>query len=550
MIYSIIHNMLNIRKIFSEVCDDCISIILDYIDTPHDILKLIYYNKYHLYCVSDNNNLINTTTDSVQLLLYRKFYKKVMLNMSLYAQKYEVQWKDIKKLLSDTTIISGGSLLQSIYGDISPITNIDICFYYIEYLNIYGFMENTQKLLKLSEYISSSTLETTTITDIDIFTITNKKIFGAHNILKYDIDKDQYSDNKVEIFHMCNGRTTIIFNIHTKLEKNIAKFNKLSDLKTESTSMSSYKILNTVYNRDTDIYVKINIENETRFFYIPKDESFLNIYLDSQNILRYLSESDNCDKFRIADNIMENFENLHIVTSNRNMNIQKYLLKKEEPLLTSINNKFGVHKSHANYTSYDSLEKKYDICLNSLYDPYRQIGKDVMIDIENEEYYNSITFSSENNEKKLVPLTYNANDLLLNLVYLNSDRYGSPHDFINHDFDINICKQSFNGEKITLHAMKNLVHKKFEYNIGHIINNEMVCKDRKDKKYVCFRKRLQKYKARGFECVNELYAINKVKELLNIKNDPIDIETLKNIANELNIYEEDISDLHNYLNKL
>lgn len=552
VIFSLVtQNMLNIRNIFSEVCDDCISIILDYIDTPHDILKLIYYNKHYLYCTSNNNNVKNKTTDSVQLLLFKKFYEKVMQNMSNYTQKHDVKWKDIAELLNDTTVISGGSLLQSIYGDVGQVTNIDISFYYSEYLNIYGSMSDTEKLYKLSGYISPSITETITITDIDIFTVTDKKIFGVDNIIEYNkVMHHQYHKNEVEILYMMNGNAIIIFNIYA--EQKYAGVDTgteiLSNLQTDPTSWSCEKILNVVYNKKTYVYATVHTTNKKRFFRIPNDESFSNIDLQSDSILEYLSESNNCEKFETVENPAEN---LHIITSNKNEDIQKYLLKNGDFLLTSINNKFDAHKNYAKYTSYDSLEKKYNnMRLNSLYDPYRQMEKDIMIDAKDEEYRNSVTFSSENNEKKMVPLTYNVNDLLLNLIYLDFGKYENPHDFIEHDFDMDICRQSFNGKKITLYAMKNLINKKFQYNIDHIINNKMVCKDRKDRKYVCFRKRLQKYKARGFECINEKCTIDKVKELLDIKNNSADIETLKKIANRLNFFEEEKANIHAYLDSL
>jgi len=62
IIYSI---MLDIKKIFSEVCDDCIGVILDYVD-PIDVLKLIYYNKHHLYLNEESNTKRKITRDSTQ----------------------------------------------------------------------------------------------------------------------------------------------------------------------------------------------------------------------------------------------------------------------------------------------------------------------------------------------------------------------------------------------------------------------------------------------------------------------------------------------------
>jgi len=162
---------------------------MDYIDVPHDILKLIYYNKYYLYYSIKNNDNISdrhTTIDSVQLLLYKKFYEKIMLNLSTYAQKYNVEWNGIIKLLNDTTIISGGALLQSIYGNIQETTCVPIKFYHDEYLNIYDHLGNIGKLEKLSHFVEPTTMAVNTYTDIDIFTITDKKIFGISGVAKYD----------------------------------------------------------------------------------------------------------------------------------------------------------------------------------------------------------------------------------------------------------------------------------------------------------------------------------------------------------------------------
>ena len=156
--------------------------------------------------------------------------------------------------------------------------------------------------------------------------------------------------------------------------------------------------------------------------------------------------------------------------------------------------------------------------MESLYDPYRINKKE---NIEHNicklfPYHNSMIFHSDTEEAKIVPLTRYLGDLILNLIYINKNIYDNPIDFIANDFDIDICKQSFNGKRIKLHSINNLIHKKFEYNLNHILNNKFLCKNNCETKYICFRKRLEKYKANGFVCKDEKNIINTVKELFDI----------------------------------
>ena len=270
-------------------------------------------------------------------------------------------------------------------------------------------------------------------------------------------------------------------------------------------------------------------------------------------------ESDNPHKFRISGDEIKKFENLHYVATDTNANILKYLISNKECLLNSIMNEFGKPEHFTRYTSYDSLEKKNllgYVNLNSLYDPYKKTTDDIVsryegdhsVNKKNIDYSCSITFSPEKNEKKIIPLTYNIGDLTLNLIYINPDKFCCPQKFVENDFDIDICRQTFDGKKITLYAIKNLIHKKFKYNLDHIINNKNICKNNRERKYVCFRKRIEKYKARGFECIDELPTIKKVKDILNIEKYPVDKKVLKKIANQM-VCNERIEKMHEYIDK-
>lgn len=211
---------LDIIKIFERVCDDCIGIILDYIDTPHDILKLIYYNKCHLYLESHdhlskfNSNTnssknIKETCDSVQLLLYEKFYNKVIKNMEGYTHKSNIQWNDVSKLLNETTILSGGSLLQSIYGEVKDTTDIPLEFYYKEYLDIYPKICLQSFEYFINKYTTKKT--TTVCTDIDIFTTTPIDIFSSNGIIEYRVGKNL--DVHYELYRTIQNLNIIIIGV-------------------------------------------------------------------------------------------------------------------------------------------------------------------------------------------------------------------------------------------------------------------------------------------------------------------------------------------------
>ena len=535
--------MLNIRRVLDIIRDDCIGIILDYIESPHDVLKLIYYNKHHLYCNKniDGNN-INSTKNTTQLLLYEKFYKKVMDNMQKFASDSEANWNDIVKLLNDDTIIAGGSLLQSMYGNIGQTTDIPIHFYHDEFFDIFG----KNKLEEYTHFVKKYKKENcvTVVTDIDIFTMTNEKIFGKNNIVQYE-KYGRYIENELEIFSYNDGSVLLKFTLKLDYDKNtefvlddIENYRpRRSDgwrINNQHITIRDANDVNIIYSikdackllENINIYVAIEnaaaiVKYKICMMEISDIKNFVDNYeISSIGILKYIANNKN-DMIKIQKNRM--YESA--ILGNNNRDIKEYLSESEDNLLNKMDAIFEKDRDKSVfdglYTSYDSKQRiSKTKAIGSHYDPYKKNKKDDMVmEIShiNPYHHSMALFDYKCEEAKLVPLTRHVGSLVLNLIYLNQNIYPNPHDFVTDDFDIDICRQSFDGNRIKLHAIKNLIYKKFEYNINHIKNNELLCKNNRDVKYVCFRKRLEKYKARGFICVDENIVIGKIKHILKIE---------------------------------
>lgn len=538
-----LNRMLNIRRILDDVCDDCIDVIMDYIESPHDILKLIYYNKYYLYCNKNTGeNNINSTKNTTQLLLYEKFYIKVMDSMQKFASNSGVNWNDIVKLLNDDAIIAGGSLLQSMYGDIRQTTDIPIHFYHDEFFDIFGKNKLEEYTHFAKKYKKKNCV--TVMTDIDIFTMTNEKIFGKNSIVQYE-KYGKYIENELEIFSYNDGSILLKFTLKLDYDKNTEFV--LDDIENYRPRRSDgWRIDNQhITIRDTDdinitysirdackllenVNIYVSIENATAttkykicIMEIPDVNNFVDNYeISSTGILKYIATNKN-DMIKIKKNRM--YESA--ILGNDNCDIKDYLLESGDNLLNKMDAIFEKDRKKSIYdglyTSYDSKQCiSKTMTIGSHYDPYKKNKKDdVAMEIShiNPYHHSMALFDSKCEEAKLVPLTRHIGGLILNLIYLNQNIYSKPRDFIADDFDIDICRQSFDGNKIKLHAIKNLIHKKFEYNMHHIKNNELLCRNNREIKYVCFRKRLEKYKARGFICVDENIVIDKVKHMLKIE---------------------------------
>lgn len=559
---------LDITKVFTYVCNDCIGIIMDYIDSPHDILKLIYYNKYYLY--NTNENRINKTSDSVQLLLYEKFYEKVMINMEEYVNRSDANWTHILKLLNETTILSGGYVLQSIYGKINETTEIPLDFYYKEYMEIYPDIS----LCSLKSFIKKYRTKKTTIvcTDLDIFKVTPIDIFSSNGIIEFHVNS--HADIYYELYHTRHNTYIILININgTQCEsKNDDYYETYDDLKNEehfNEYKYSDKFIHVIKNEKCDIYIEKNINvhkkvsildctfehydnilsDEQRKYYKIKyykilDNSILhNRPITNNNIMNIIRSTP--ESIQEIFSIPTITENCKIAHSDGCYSIKEYLVSSGDSLLKEIENIHSNTKNRvycgpcsSDKTSYDSLEDKYRSYNN--FDSYSHYKNVLPISDDGHDYAYRIMFNSEM-EKKIIPVTHSiGNKLLLNLIYINPHFFTNSKNFIDQDFDINICKQSFDGKKIKLHSIGDLVHKRFRYDIYHIINNN---NNNNTNKYICFRKRIEKYKMRGFTCLDEKQVIGQVKDLLEIRYTDRAMQTIREnnkSCNALKKYYNDI----------
>lgn len=274
----------------------------------------------------------------------------------------------------------------------------------------------------------------------------------------------------------------------------------------------------------------------TKYYKILDNHLLCSKPITKKNIINIITRNESAVKKEDSKpKIIENMERAH---SDDSRYIEEYLLGEKDVLLTNIINinqekarnakKYEFHSCYS--TTFDSLEGKYGKWKSSEYDPCMDNKKIFQNSQDHDDYLNhndnyaySVMFSNDK-EKKIVPLMFPIGDLMLNLIYVNPHLNTYPREFINNDFDINICKQLFDGKKITLHSMGDLIHKRFRYNIDCIINNNF--RDNANK-YICFRKRIEKYKVKGFTCVNEDELINKVKNILEIKHMQSNIELIK-----------------------
>lgn len=563
---------LNIRKIFSLVCDDCIGIILDYIDTPHDILKLIYYNKYYLYDLNRNDNYINKTIDCVQLLLYEKFYEKVLTNLNDFCDKSNVKWSEISNLLNESTVLAGGSILQSILGEIKESAQIPLDFYYNEYTDIYPKINYNELELLIEKYNKKNTI--TVCTDLDIFKTIDLDIFSSNGIVEY-FNVYHKDLNSIDIYRMKNNKYNVIIHIGSDylpyLNKNYSNDIFLRILSNEEYDLYvEYEIIEYQMPFNICRNMPIHDENNECYEHIEDDH-------ECHKYIEYKPSDINCDKdvgeeidikyYKIIDqkclcglqitrnevlNIIMNqkekiqriysipkeIKNLQIACSKSGgHNFAKYLLENNDELIRNVKkmeNKFRKTEmrkgsySHSSLVAYDNLQALYED------NDIKKVGSkwiESKYDLTKINYSSDIFFSDEErkmsstyycrmfnteSKKKIIPFTYPINKtLMLNLVYINQNIFVDTNTFIENDFDIDICKQQFNGEKIKLGSISNLIHKRFRYNTKHI---DDVDAKNNVYKYICFRKRTEKYKAKGFTFLDEINVINAIKNSLGINN--------------------------------
>lgn len=551
--------MLNIRKLFSDVCYDCIDIIIDYIDIPHDILKLIYYNKYYLYYDNDNQS-INKTEDPIQLLLYKKFYEKVIQNMNNYTSNHGAKWNDIVGLLDDKTVITGGSILQSIYGDVHKTTEISSDFYFKEYLNIHQNIENKMRMLahllknhKNGKDKKNGEDKVITHTDIDIFTITDEKIFNNNNIIEsctgkgLSFGRDDIN-SKMEVYYMENDNHAIVLDIYIPTIPKTKLFRDTRDLSKLPNNIhwnyccqpENKRLLNLIQKKNNDIYISFHYGNKLCDTYkIFELNQILDMPSMSENLLYYLTNNNHMvQKVNDLPAVINKFI---IMTSHNNEYIMEYLFNNNDNLLKKIHNQCpNLFDRYEPIHPFISSKIDNSELRSSMYNIYGEHN------FVNQNIINYEVITSTTGEKKIIPLVHCINDLLLNLVYINSNIHVNPVDFIENNFDIDICKLSFNGKKIKLYSIGNLVHKRFKYNIDHIMNSKITCNS---EKYIHFKKRVEKYKSRGFVFLNEYNTVNRVKNILNISHAKQNIELLKRTIekkNDIHVPDGEINILKRY----
>lgn len=551
-------NILNLKILFEYVCYDCIDIILDYIDIPHDILKIIYYNKIHLYRLDNNDNKINETIDPIQLLLYKKFYEKVIKNLADFVGSFDVEWGNVSKLLDKSTILAGGSVLQSIYGNISESTEIPLDFYYKEYLDMYRDIDYYGLGYFIEKYKTKKT--TTVCTDIDIFKVTNIDIFNTNEIVEYDAVQcadlgicelyrtqcDNYMfiihihhDNSDDsaIFHDKNRKTRYIDEYIKKMNNKIAgiidsekcdMYVRVQNLDEDDQSWTKNE--NNRNNAISGKRINDNMHSTTKNYIILNKKLVSGENLTKKNILNLIQNKK--DSIKIVDTLPEIITCYRSFINDGGNAIEEYLLENNDTLMKNIheNESFGIGhklkkyefrlKSHLAYDNFEVRDglKKW---MEPMYDAFR-IGNGSNV---HEECYNVMFNSSQ--KKKIIPIAHPVrNGLMLNLIYINSSMFAKTEDYIEN-FDINICRQCFDGKKIILHSVADLVHKRFKYNIDKITDIE---NDDNVEKYICFKKRVEKYKARGFIFLDEIGVTNKVKNLLEINNIRKNIEKFRKMC--------------------
>jgi len=538
-----IKKMLDIRKVLNEVCDDCIGNILEYID-PIDILKLIYYNKYRLYLNKKCNVERKVTTDSTQLLLYKKFYEGVTRNMEEYVIRHKKRWSKITKLLDNKTVISGGFLLRAIYGPIDTTTvDLPLDFYYEE--EIYKY----EKINKhRCSYRTADIKNITTLTDIDIYTMSNEKIFDTSKIKRIHestyLDEAEKEDGTyIKIFNICIGNTIMngIIDIDRIKTLNKKEFEHI-DGNCEGTMMVGI-------GKDVQAYVYVWNYVKAQKFIIKNYNDLLNYCIEQYGqgltqkmILYYVANNphmvEKCDvDLPIAVRQLRN------AISRDEDELLKILFHGGNPFLKKLHNSNSIYEKYDSSTEesnneydfedymrypidlimYNSLELAEQVCKynqhvktrtwrESLCDPYTKLYK-YLIKKNNgnnkELYYGR--------SKKIIPIIEKYGDeLLLNIIYVDEDQYKSPHQLIENEFDIDICRQTFDGSILKLYSVPDLIKKVCRYNTGYI-ENHMEDAKYNLKKYICFRKRLEKYKVLGFAVHDEQDTIRKVKKILNIQ---------------------------------
>ena len=95
-------------------------------------------------------------------------------------------------------------------------------------------------------------------------------------------------------------------------------------------------------------------------------------------------------------------------------------------------------------------------------------------------------------------------------MHVNSNIFKSVKENIDN-FDIDICKQIFNGNKLVLTSLNGLINKKFTY-VPKNIKNALG--------YVTSMKRINKYIARGFNLIDADNVIRELKEYYDIPKIP------------------------------
>lgn len=538
--------MLDIRNIFDEVCDDCIGVILDFVD-PIDVLKLIYYNKHHLYLRKGSNKKRKITTDPIQLLLFEKFYSKVLGNLEIYTKERKAKWENISKLLDKNTVISGGSLLQAIYGPIENETTIPIDFYYSQQLR--GREKNGY-----TSYQKKKTRTVTTLSDIDIYTMTKERLFDTRGIQTYVESRD------ICVAQTEKGDISAIFDIYVgggwddeKVEEEILRNIDIEKMENYDYRWDKvYKKIIKDREHEIEAYIKVRFgRGKDQLYKILNFELFDKNNLTIKNLLRCVVNSSHDIKYwgiaetfmteRVRDVVADYDDSIKYILFYSDNTLLRRLQNSDDPYTWVDSNYIEDEKDERNERdnenssfktesiAYSSLElkecdgtcdKKVKQWEESIYDPFVE-SREYLLEREEETWegpsMRTMEFHSHRSKKIIPTIEVCGKELLLNVIYIDGNRYDSPKKFIEEDFDLNVCKQTYDGEKIRLYDVGDLLKKICRYNLNHTSSH--MEGEYRIERYICFKKRLEKYKARGFEIHDEYELIKKVRYILNRETD-------------------------------
>ncbi|ARF08166.1 hypothetical protein Catovirus_1_216 [Catovirus CTV1] len=478
---------INLKLFLDNMSADTIYHMTTFISAPYDIYKILYYNKHRLY-LSNNTKTINKTTDNLQLLLWSLFYEKMMYQFKKRIDDFEL----FQDMLSDNMVISGSKILECFYDDNYENTEYSIEFFFKEYPLL--FQENGPMIMNVSNTISDYIKNGITIenkSDTDIFILSNDKTFR-----KPQMEYFNFMTNKFEFVHCYlqpNKKIILVICVEHKDEVIHLNLDKISHLYPhyEKNIDECY-----IYKSEHQLF-KCSIQ-----YFISKDnENCIKLDIDSNKI------------YEMPENILQYHKYISYVYSdgiNDTYNLdheydclEKKLLEKYK-LISTVN----LHNQLEYYKRKDNSKKRFsdnrygNICVT-----------DYFTKTWYESYYDIIVCgnANSNNEHPIISTKFeNDNNKIINLVHVNSNIFKSVKENIDN-FDIDICKQIFNGNKLVLTSLNGLINKKFTY-VPKNIKNALG--------YVTSMKRINKYIARGFNLIDADNVIRELKEYYDIPKIP------------------------------